>query len=88
MKARKILIQSALSLLCVLLFCQQTVFSGELELTLGEKRQIESGAIDTFETIISIWKGERFDEVYEYGDRISRERLSKETFTSGMKFRL
>jgi hypothetical protein len=83
MKARKIVIQSAFSLLFVLFVCQQIVFSGEL--TPGEKRHIESGAIDTFETIISLWKGEKFDAIYEYGDRISRERISKETFISGMK---
>jgi hypothetical protein len=83
MKGRKIVIQSAFSLLFVLFVCQQIVFSGEL--TPGEKRRIESGAIDTFETIISLWKREKFDEIYEYGDRISRERIFKETFTSGMK---
>ena len=83
MKARKIMIQSAFSLFIVLFFCQQIVFSGEL--TPGEKRRIESRAIDTFETIISLWKKEKFDEIYEYGDRISRERISKETFISGMK---
>jgi len=79
------MIQGAFSLLFVLFVCQQIVFSGELELTPGEKRRIESGAIDTFETIISLWKREKFDELYEYGDRVSRELISKETFTSGMK---
>jgi len=83
MKARKIVIQGAFSLLFVLFVCQQIVFSGEL--TPGEKRRIESGAIDTFEIIISLWKREKFDEIYEYGDRISRELMSKETFISGMK---
>jgi len=61
------MIQVAFSLLFVLFFCQQIVFSGEL--TPEEKRRIESGAIDTFETIISHWKRERYDEIYEYGDR-------------------
>ena len=79
------MIQRAFLLFFVLFFCHQIVFSGELELTPGERRRIESGAIDTFETIIYLWKGEKFDEIFEYGDRISRERISKETFISGMK---
>ena len=49
MEGKEIVIQSAFSLLSVLFVCQQIVFSGEL--TPGEKRRIESGAIDTFETI-------------------------------------
>jgi hypothetical protein len=83
MKATKIVIQSAFSFIFVLFFCQQIVSSREL--SPGEKRRIESGAIDTFETIISLWKREKFDEIYEYGDRISREQISKETFISRMK---
>jgi hypothetical protein len=76
------MIQSAFSFIFVLFFCQQIVFSWEL--SPGEKRRIESGAIDTFETIISLCKRERFDEIYEYGDRISREMMSKEMFRSEM----
>jgi hypothetical protein len=53
-------------------------------LTPGEKRRIESGAIDTFEAIISLWKRGRYDEIYEYGDRISRKMMSKEKFISEM----
>jgi hypothetical protein len=83
MKARKIMIQSAFSFIFVLFFCQQIVFSEEL--SPGEKRRIESGAIDTFETIISLWKRERFDEIYEYGDRRSGEIMSKEMFISEMR---
>jgi len=74
--------QGVVSLLFVLLFCQQVVFSGELGLTPGEKRRIESDAIYTYETIISLCKSERFDEIYEYGDKYSRERISKEKFVS------
>ena len=82
MKAGKIMIQRVVSSLFVLLVCQQVVFSGELELTPGEKRRIESGAIDTFETIMSLCKMERFDEIYEYGDSISQKMMSKEMFIS------
>jgi hypothetical protein len=85
MKAGKILIQGVFSLIFVLLVCQQVVFSRESELTPGEKRRIESGAIYTFETIVSLWKREKFDEMYEYGDQISQELMSKETFSSRMK---
>lgn len=82
MKARKILIQGAFCLLFALFVCQQVVFSGELELTPGEKRRIESGSIDTFEQIIFLCKRDRFDQIYEYGNKTSRERISKEMFIS------
>jgi hypothetical protein len=85
MKTERILIQGVFSLLFVFLFCQQVAFPREL--TPGEKRRIESGAIDTFETIISLWKREKFDEIYEYGDRISRQMISKEIFISDMRRR-
>jgi len=85
MKAIKIWIASTFYLLFVLFFCQQIVFSGESELTPGKKRRIESDAIYTYETIISLCKTERFDEIYEYGDKYSRERMSKEMFVSEHK---
>jgi hypothetical protein len=86
MKAREILIQEVFSLIFVLFVCGQVVFSGELELTPAEKRRIESGAIYTFETIVSLWKREKFDEMYEYGDQISQELMSKETFSSRIRW--
>ncbi|MGO8989409.1 MAG: hypothetical protein ACLQGU_22730 [bacterium] len=82
MKTRKILIQGVFSLLFVLFVCQQVVFSGESELTPAEKRRIESGAIDTFDQIIFLCKRDRFDEIYEYGDTASQERISKDMFIS------
>jgi len=83
MKPSKIMIRSAFSFIFVLFFCQQIVFSEEL--SPGEKRRIESGATNTFETIIFLLKRERFDDIYEYGNRISRERISKEIFISIMR---
>ncbi|MGB7572436.1 MAG: DUF4124 domain-containing protein [Thermodesulfobacteriota bacterium] len=53
-----------------------------IELTPGEKRRIESGAIDAFEQIIFLCKRDRFDEIYEYGNTTSQEQISKEMFTS------
>jgi len=82
MRVGKIAAQGIFSSLFVLFLCQQVVFAGELEITPGEKRRIESGAIDTFETIIFLCKRDRFDEIYEYGDTISQKRTSKEMFTS------
>jgi hypothetical protein len=82
MKAGKILIQGLLSLIFVLFVCEQVVFSGESELTPAEKRRIESEAIDTFDQIIFLCKRNRFDEIYEYGDTASQERISKDTFIS------
>ncbi|HUL20794.1 MAG TPA: hypothetical protein VLZ10_05020 [Thermodesulfobacteriota bacterium] len=85
MKTERILIQGVFSLLFVLFVGQQVAFSGEPELTPEERRRIESRAVDTFETIISLCKMERFDEIYEYGDKYSRERMSKEKFLSEHK---
>ena len=85
MKSGKILVRSVFSLLFVLFFCRPIVFSGELELTPEKKGQIESDAINTFETIISLCKTERFDEMYEYGDKSSRKKISKEMFVSEHK---
>ena len=85
MKTRKILIQGFFSLLFPLFVCQQVVFSGELELTLAEKRRIESGATDAFEQIILLCKRGRFDEIYEYGTAASQDRISKEMFMSEWK---
>ncbi len=82
MKARKILTEGFFSFLLVLFVCQQVVFSGESELTPAEKRRIESGAIDTFDQIIFLCKRDRFDEIYEYGDTASLERISKDMFIS------
>jgi len=82
MTTRKILIQGFFSLLFPLFVCQQVVFSGELELTPAEKRRIESGATDAFEQIILLCKRDRFDEIYEYGDTASQERISKDMFIS------
>jgi hypothetical protein len=84
MKSGKIVVQSGFSLIFIFLFCQQIVLSGEL--APGEKRRIESGAIDTFEIIVSLWKREKFDEMYEYGDRVSQDGMSKERFMSRMKY--
>jgi hypothetical protein len=80
MKARKIMIQSFFSFIFVLFFCQQIVYSGKL--SPGEKRRIESGAIDAFEQIIFLCKRDRFDEIYEYGNTTSQTRISKEMFMS------
>ena len=82
MKAGKILIQEIFSLLFVLFVCQQVAFPEELELSPGEKRRIESGAMDTFDQIIFLCKRDRFDAIYEYGDTASQERISKEMFMS------
>ena len=86
MKDEKAMIKRVAFLLCfVLFFCQQIVFSEELELPLRERRRIESRAIDTIQTIVALWKMKRFDEIYEYGDRTSRQEMSKEMFISRME---
>lgn len=83
MKHTKTVVQIAFWLLIVVFFYQQIGFSGEI--TPGEKRRIESGTIGAFETIVSHWKSGRYDEVYEHGDRMSKEMMSKEKFISEMR---
>ena len=82
MKVINIRIESVFCLLFALFFCQQMVFSEESELTIEKRRRIEADAVYTYETIISLCQRERFDEIYEYGDKYSRERMSKERFVS------
>ena len=79
------MIQRVFSLFFIILAFEQMVFSEEVELTPEKERRIESDVIYTFETIIDLCKRERFDEIYEYGDRYSRERMSKEMFMSQHK---
>jgi len=82
MKIGRIVLPCAFCLLFFFL-CQPIAFSAEL--TVGERRRIESGAISAFEAIVSLWKSERFDEIYEYGDKISREMMPREKFASEMR---
>jgi len=41
---------------------------------------IEYDAMDSFRTIISLWKDGKYDALYEYGDRKSRTAVNKEDF--------
>jgi len=83
MKAGKILIKGLLFLTICSFLLPTNSFSGEL--SPGEKRRIESGTTNIFEIIISLLKRERFGDIYEYGDQISREAISKEMFISRMR---
>jgi hypothetical protein len=83
MKTGRFALQVAFPLLFVLFFCHPTAFSEKL--TIEEERRIESGAIDAFKFILSLWGAGRFDEIYEYGDRSSRGKMTKEKFVSEMR---
>lgn len=47
-------------------------------------RKIESEVMDTFTTIISLWKAGKFEALYEYGTLSNKTKMAKETFVSRM----
>ena len=47
--------------------------------------KIESDAIEALRTIISLWKEEKYEALYEHGDRKSRTAIRKEDFEHRMK---
>jgi hypothetical protein len=49
------------------------------------KRRIESDAAEALQTIISLWKDERYEALYEYGTRSSRAGMAKENFIHKME---
>lgn len=55
------------------------------DLTPGEKRRIGSNAEDALMEIISLWKGGRYEDLYEYGHRTDQVGLSRESFIAQMK---
>ena len=49
------------------------------------KRRIESDAAEALQTIISFWKDEKYEALYEYGTRSSRAGMAKENFIHKME---
>jgi hypothetical protein len=47
--------------------------------------KIESDVTDTFKTILSLWKNQKFSDLYECGDRKSRMSVNKEDFERRMR---
>ncbi len=47
--------------------------------------KIESDVIEAFRTIISLWKDEKYEALYEHGDKKSRTSIRKEDFEHRMK---
>jgi hypothetical protein len=50
-----------------------------------DKNKIESDVIDSVKTIFSLWKDEKYDVLYEYGDQKSRRAVNREDFKHRMK---
>lgn len=46
--------------------------------------RIESDAMDSFKTIILLWRDKKYDVLYEHGDRKSRMAVNKEDFERRM----
>jgi hypothetical protein len=51
----------------------------------GSKRRIESDAAEALQTIVSLWKNERYEVLYEYGTHTSRVGMAKENFVHKME---
>ena len=51
----------------------------------ASKRRIESDAAEALQTIISFWKDEKYEALYEYGTRSSRAGTAKENFIHKME---
>jgi len=49
-----------------------------------DKRKIESEVTDIFQTIVSLWKSGKYDEIYEYGTNASKTTIGKEDFVRRM----
>ncbi len=49
------------------------------------QNKIESDVTEAFQTIISLWKDERYEALYEHGDKKSRRAIRKEDFEHRMK---
>ncbi len=49
------------------------------------KNKIESDAAQTLKIIISLWKDEKYDSLYDYGTVASKTSMSKEKFVQKMK---
>ncbi len=50
-----------------------------------DQNKIESDVIEAFRTIISLWKDEKYEALYEQGDKKSRTSIRKEDFEHRMK---
>jgi hypothetical protein len=51
----------------------------------GNKNRIEGDVIDSLKTILSLWKEERYDLLYDWGDQKSRTTVNKEDFEHRMR---
>ena len=49
------------------------------------KLKIESGAAEALRIIVSLWREENFESLYEYGTDSNKISMSKEHFVQGMK---
>jgi len=47
--------------------------------------KIESDVIEAFKTVISLWKDEKYEALYEHGDKKSQIAIRREDFERGMK---
>ncbi len=49
------------------------------------KNRIEGDVVEFFKTILSLWKNEKYNELYDHGDQKSRRAVGREDFERRMK---
>ncbi len=86
---KKLFSVSVASIMLLLLFSPEFAFpqkarEGSRKQTIDHDK-IESDVIGTFRTMISLWKDEKYEALYEHGDKKSRASIRKEDFEHRMK---
>lgn len=66
-----------------MLFC--LLPASAVGISTAEKRKAETEVSNAFERIITLWKDESFEALYEYGDKESRSIISRDGFVGTMK---
>ncbi len=51
----------------------------------SSRSRVESDAVDAFQAIVSYWKSENFETLYQYGTHKSRAGIAKENFVQKMQ---
>ncbi len=64
---------------------QKNLGRGRIEEPRANQHRIESDATEALRTIVSLWKDEKYEALYEYGTDASRVTMSKERFVQRMK---
>jgi len=64
----------------IMLICLLALSARAGEISVDEKRKIESDVSNAFARIVTLWQDENYDSLYEYGDETSRKILTLRQF--------